>query len=128
MMGSGTALAIARAEGHRAIGVDIDTLSVLIAKVWTSSIDPQEVREKAIEVLSRARAIFRTLRVGDAYPKGADAETRQFIRYWFDGYSRRQLCALATVIGRSEEHTSELQSHLNLVCRLLLEKKKKETT
>src|SRR5207237_10787760 len=28
--------------------------------------------------------------------------------------------------GRSEEHTSELQSHLNLVCRLLLEKKKKQ--
>src|SRR2546422_4246125 len=32
--------------------------------------------------------------------------------------------------GRSEEHTSELQSRLHLVCRLLLEKKKKkeETT
>src|SRR5690242_21339835 len=29
---------------------------------------------------------------------------------------------------RSEEHTSELQSHVNLVCRLLLEKKKKYTT
>src|SRR5260370_27235863 len=28
------------------------------------------------------------------------------------------------IIVRSEEHTSELQSHLNLVCRLLLEKKK----
>src|SRR5690242_20850190 len=28
---------------------------------------------------------------------------------------------------RSEEHTSELQSHVNLVCRLLLEKKKKTT-
>src|SRR5947207_11311694 len=28
-------------------------------------------------------------------------------------------------IGRSEEHTSELQSHSDLVCRLLLEKKKK---
>src|SRR5260370_31581311 len=27
-------------------------------------------------------------------------------------------------VDRSEEHTSELQSHLNLVCRLLLEKKK----
>src|SRR5260370_9067220 len=27
-------------------------------------------------------------------------------------------------LDRSEEHTSELQSHLNLVCRLLLEKKK----
>src|SRR4029077_21297076 len=30
--------------------------------------------------------------------------------------------------GRSEEHTSELQSHLNLVCRLLLEKKEDGTT
>src|SRR5438093_6692813 len=29
--------------------------------------------------------------------------------------------------GRSEEHTSELQSLTNLVCRLLLEKKKKNT-
>src|SRR5207237_8938339 len=29
---------------------------------------------------------------------------------------------------RSEEHTSELQSHLNLVCRLLLEKKKQIST
>src|SRR2546430_4183715 len=29
--------------------------------------------------------------------------------------------------GRSEEHTSELQSQSNLVCRLLLEKKKKTT-
>src|SRR5260370_26898114 len=29
-----------------------------------------------------------------------------------------------SVVERSEEHTSELQSHLNLVCRLLLEKKK----
>src|SRR5260221_10352495 len=28
--------------------------------------------------------------------------------------------------GRSEEHTSELQSHSDLVCRLLLEKKKKK--
>src|SRR5260370_9164996 len=29
---------------------------------------------------------------------------------------------------RSEEHTSELQSHLNIVCRLLLEKKKTKPT
>src|SRR3712207_7706302 len=31
-------------------------------------------------------------------------------------------------VGRSEEHTSELQSRQYLVCRLLLEKKNKETT
>src|SRR5260370_39168041 len=35
------------------------------------------------------------------------------------------LPAVRGALHRSEEHTSELQSHLNLVCRLLLEKKKK---
>src|SRR5260370_11250625 len=34
------------------------------------------------------------------------------------------LAAHPEIIRRSEEHTSELQSHLNIVCRLLLEKKK----
>src|SRR2546426_2005249 len=34
---------------------------------------------------------------------------------------------LAGVVERSEEHTSELQSPCNLVCRLLLEKKKKNS-
>src|SRR5438034_6423245 len=34
---------------------------------------------------------------------------------------------VATKLVRSEEHTSELQSHSDLVCRLLLEKKKRET-
>src|SRR2546422_7781719 len=35
------------------------------------------------------------------------------------------LSALLSGLMRSEEHTSELQSRLHLVCRLLLEKKKK---
>src|SRR4051812_49637707 len=35
---------------------------------------------------------------------------------------------LPLLFVRSEEHTSELQSHVNLVCRLLLEKKKKINT
>src|SRR5438046_4111100 len=34
----------------------------------------------------------------------------------------------STLVDRSEEHTSELQSLTNLVCRLLLEKKKKKNT
>src|SRR5438477_9622781 len=33
--------------------------------------------------------------------------------------------AMHLALSRSEEHTSELQSHVNLVCRLLLEKKNK---
>src|SRR5256886_10681559 len=42
------------------------------------------------------------------------------------GYAARLPYLL--VAGRSEEHTSELQSQSNLVCRLLLEKKKKSNT
>src|SRR5438034_6038278 len=36
--------------------------------------------------------------------------------------------AMRSPTARSEEHTSELQSHSDLVCRLLLEKKKKKNT
>src|SRR5947207_8584682 len=38
-----------------------------------------------------------------------------------------ELPVLVAAHARSEEHTSELQSHSDLVCRLLLEKKKNET-
>src|SRR5256886_11027295 len=50
------------------------------------------------------------------------------------GRSRPEAATAAPAVGaetsavRSEEHTSELQSQSNLVCRLLLEKKKKDTT
>src|SRR5260221_9588720 len=43
----------------------------------------------------------------------------------FPGTFRSRLHVIAPVSMRSEEHTSELQSHSDLVCRLLLEKKKK---
>src|SRR2546427_1723075 len=49
---------------------------------------------------------------------------------WFNVYTGgglidlRKIEASARADGRSEEHTSELQSQSNLVCRLLLEKKK----
>src|SRR5260221_8718539 len=38
--------------------------------------------------------------------------------------SKKEVEAMGVHVGRSEEHTSELQSHSDLVCRLLLEKKK----
>src|SRR5260370_10987789 len=45
-----------------------------------------------------------------------------------DEQLRGELESLLASHSRSEEHTSELQSHLNLVCRLLLEKKKNKKT
>src|SRR2546422_5418620 len=44
----------------------------------------------------------------------------------FKSLAEPNLLALPGQEARSEEHTSELQSRLHLVCRLLLEKKKKE--
>src|SRR5436190_426186 len=48
-------------------------------------------------------------------------------RNWTSGRGQVKISSLALAVGfvRSEEHTSELQSHSDLVCRLLLEKKKK---
>src|SRR5690606_40195759 len=43
------------------------------------------------------------------------------------GYSANGVSPPGTLILRSEEHTSELQSRENLVCRLLLEKKNEQT-
>src|SRR5690606_41393870 len=42
-------------------------------------------------------------------------------------YEADEVVDIRTVVERSEEHTSELQSRENLVCRLLLEKKKTKT-
>src|SRR5260370_12639646 len=47
---------------------------------------------------------------------------------WGDGLPVEEIAVWADTIPRSEEHTSELQSHLNLVCRLLLEKKKNHSS
>src|SRR5260370_31301053 len=63
-----------------------------------------------------------TLSLHDALPiyQGAARNTQRFRKQ--TAFHRN-----AAALGRSEEHTSELQSHLNLVCRLLLEKKKTTT-
>src|SRR5260221_8030598 len=66
---------------------------------------------------------------------GADGGTpesdliRDSVGNFYGTTARGGVFGLGTVfkkVSRSEEHTSELQSHSDLVCRLLLEKKKKK--
>src|SRR6266436_9623697 len=68
---------------------------------------------------------FYTLSLHDALPISTlQCKTRR-IDFGVAGGAGRVLPVLGEL--RSEEHTSELQSRLHLVCRLLLEKKKKKT-
>ena len=105
MSGSGTVLAVADAKGHHAVGVDIDPLAVLISRVWTTAINVEAVQDAAATALEHARRIFTSLPTRDAYPRNADSETRQFTRYWFDDYARRQLASLATAIEWTQDST-----------------------
>jgi hypothetical protein len=100
MMGSGTVLAMARAHGHYAVGVDLDPLAVLLARVWTTAIDQDEIVDAGARILARAELISSRLTYGSSYPSGSNPETRKFLRYWFDEHARRQLTALTIAIGR----------------------------
>ena len=99
MSGSGTVLAVTRANGHRAIGFDMDPLAVLISRVWTTVIGTEILKKEAVKILTDAREKYALLSEDDAYPESSDDKTKQFIEYWFDGNARRQLASLATVIG-----------------------------
>src|SRR3989449_7462386 len=63
-----------------------------------------------------------------ARPEQGESPEQLAVRAEIDGVARRinGYLQVAVDAARSEEHTSELQSRLHLVCRLLLEKKKKQ--
>ena len=98
MAGSGTVLAVAHDNGHRAAGTDTDPLAVLIAGVWTSPVDRRALGRRAAAVLAAAKKDYKLRRAADAYPHCSDDETRRFARYWFDPTARRQLASLSVAI------------------------------
>src|SRR2546427_7983339 len=61
------------------------------------------------------RSFLNSVNVGGAFPGFSNSDLVSLLLF---------LCLGAVLWARSEEHTSELQSQSNLVCRLLLEKKK----
>src|SRR2546429_7362319 len=60
---------------------------------------------------------------GDRAPERSEP-VRPLVKYTAAVRTNPKACSQAIPTTRSEEHTSELQSRLHLVCRLLLEKKK----
>src|SRR5438105_6241043 len=63
-------------------------------------------------------------------PRGTSAAPvaapSELVQHWIGGRIAGGAGTRALPVLRSEEHTSELQSRVDLVCRLLLEKKKKK--
>ena len=99
MAGSGTTLVVARLRGHVAIGFDTDPLVRLISSVWCTNINPAAILRKAEQVQNDAANRWQDIRQANAYPEGADEETRLFVRYWFDVVNRKQLRAIADEIS-----------------------------
>lgn len=81
MSGSGTVLRQATQLGHTAIGIDMDPLAVLMAKVWTSPIDPDALEALAQETIQVAKK----LNMCDIVLPWIDDDTEsaEFIQYWF---------------------------------------------
>src|SRR2546422_11161701 len=98
------------------------------ASVWLSFFFFLMIRRPPRSTLFPYTTLFRSKRVeADQLMILLGAVPRELLRGVLEAVLARDaagaLKALAAV--RSEEHTSELQSRLHLVCRLLLEKKKK---
>ena len=93
MCGSGTVLRAASELGIDCMGIDLDPLSVLMARVWTTSVEVSEVVGGAVELVRAAQDL------SDAdISRTADAKTREFISYWFAEKQEGELARLATVL------------------------------
>src|SRR5699024_10570423 len=79
----------------------------------------QRMWQRAAEEIAADRQVFVVCARIDEDDAADDAPAPPVL----DEYGRPQAPALAPARGRSEEHTSELQSRFDLVCRLLPEKK-----
>src|SRR5690242_21109606 len=82
-------------------------------------------RSEQLERLVRERIVILDGAMGTmAQQRGLDEAAYRGERFKNWPREVKGLHDLLCITQRSEEHTSELQSHVNLVCRLLLEKKK----
>src|SRR2546430_5406187 len=78
------------------------------------------------DVLSSYARVLPLTIVTHAQQKGYAASLEELLRVALQRTDRPKRDCAITLHARSEEHTSELQSQSNLVCRLLLEKKNRE--
>src|SRR5207248_5597445 len=92
---------------------------------WSSDVCSSDLEPDVLHIV-RVRAVALAAATGNAVVVLASADSRSAAVAGRVGLRRNKPAGVDVrgVAGRSEEHTSELQSPYDLVCRLLLEKKK----
>src|SRR5271170_8489381 len=81
---------------------------------WPLPVGPDLVYERSVLHDQGSTPGYRRTAMAMKYQKGTVYPRGRKVKMWYGKYT----------VYRSEEHTSELQSRVELVCRLLLEKKK----
>ena len=97
MCGSGTVLRLAAEAGFGCVGLDVDPLAVLMARVWSTPMDIDRLRADAEEVVVEAKSL-----PADAVECTTDIDTQRFISYWFAPRQEEALRRLATVLPRND--------------------------
>src|SRR5574341_143033 len=100
--GSGTTLHAAQVEGRSSIGVDMDPLSLLVARVTTTPYRSEQLRDLGQALVKKARRIANG-RAKQAVPRHMPEEDKEFVRFWFPDESIGQLSALAKAIAEEED-------------------------
>src|SRR5687768_6298349 len=122
MCGSGVVLKQAQELGHRATGLDIDPLAVLMTRVWTRKDSLQKLPDLAEDIAASARK-RRSVASSLPWIKSC-SETASFIDYWFAIRQRNELARVsAAMLERRHELSGPLLDGL-LLClsRLIVTK------
>ena len=109
MCGSGVVVRRALESGHSGIGLDIDPLAVLMARVWTSKISQSIQPQLGLELTRRATALVDT--EVELPWIDQDQPTADYIDFWFLHGQRQQLRAL---IAASRQLRGQRRDLVNL--------------
>jgi hypothetical protein len=124
MAGAGTVLRHAVETGHRAIGFDLDPLAVLMAKVWTTPVNPQKLARLVGKVIDRAKRLSEEAEIILPWID-EDEETCEFVEYWFGKVQRdglRRISQALWHVGNSRRNQPEIEVLRLALSRLIITK------
>lgn len=120
MAGSGTVLRTISQLGYKGIGFDIDPLSVLMSKAWTTPVDEQSFLIRADHIINKAESIKKkSIRLPWI---DNDKETQDFICFWFGQKQINDLRKLCFYLNQHEDEYASL--YKVALSRLIITKSK----